>query len=69
MSTLYLTDAAQITDAAQLIDLFGIRASDEAAVRAGKSALIGNYVHYCRWRQVERLIDVMTATEAPGTVH
>lgn len=69
MTDLYLTDAAQITDAAHLIAAHGDEAADEAMARAGRSALIGNFVHYCRWRQVERLIDVLTATEAPGTVH
>ncbi|MDE0878218.1 MAG: hypothetical protein OSB00_06065 [Sphingomonas bacterium] len=69
MSPLFLTDTTQITDAAQLIATFGSGAGGEAAARAGKSAVIGNHITYCRWRQVERLIDVLTATEAPGTVH
>jgi hypothetical protein len=69
MTDLFLTDAAQITDAAQLIASFGNRAGDEAAARADRSAFLGNHIHYCRWRQVGRLIDLMTETKASGTLH
>ena len=69
MANLYLADASQVTDAATLIATFGETAGIEAAVRAGRSRDLGNHIHFCRWRQIERLIDVMTATEATGTRH
>lgn len=66
---LYLADAAAITDADHLIATFGESAGLEAAARASRSRDIGNYVHFCRWRQVGRLIELLEAREAVGTVH
>ena len=65
----YIADARSVTDAADLIASFGQRAGDEAADRANRSRDIGNYVHFCHWRQIERLILVMSAPCALGTVH
>jgi len=69
MSALYLADAEQVVEAADLIADFGDAAPVEAAIRAGRMRDIGNYVHFCRWRQTERLIAVMTSDAAVGTVH
>lgn len=69
MATLYLADAQQVVEAADLIAAFGDEAPVEAAIRAGRMRDIGNYVHFCRWRQTERLIALMTSNEAVGTVH
>lgn len=69
MAALYLADAEQVTEAADLIDAFGEQASVEAAIRAGHMRDIGNAVHFCRWRQTERLIAVMVSDEAIGTIH
>ena len=66
---LYLADVAAIADADHLIATFGSSAGLEAAARAGRSRDIGNYVHFCRWRQVERLIDLLEQRKAVGTVH
>ena len=41
----------------------------EAAARADESRDIGNYLHFCRWRQIERLILLLSAESAIGTVH
>ena len=65
----YIADRRAVHDAADLIDAFGAAAGDEAAVRAGRSRDIGNHIHFCHWRQIERLIAVMAAPCAPGTVH
>ncbi len=65
----YLADATQVADAAILMTLFGDAAGDEAAARAGRSRDLGNHIHYCRWRQVERLIALLAAQEPIGTVH
>jgi hypothetical protein len=69
MAAIYLADPDQVTEAADLIAAFGEQASVEAAIRAGHMRDIGNYVHFCRWRQTERLIAVMVSDEAVGTVH
>ena len=65
----YIADVRAITDATDLIAAFGNGAGNEAAIRADRSRDIGNHVHFCRWRQIERLIVVMTAPCAIGTVH
>ncbi|TPG12626.1 hypothetical protein [Sphingomonas oligophenolica] len=69
MNDLYLTDARQVSDATALIATYGETAAAEAATRADRSATIGNAIAFCRWRQIERLIEVMAATEACGTIH
>ncbi len=69
MSALYLADAQQVVEAAELIATFGDEAPVEAAIRAGRMRDIGNHLHFCRWRQTERLIALMASDEAVGTVH
>ena len=66
---LYLADAGHVADAADLIAVFGESAGLEAATRASRSRDIGNHIHFCRWRQVERLIEVMASPAAVGTIH
>lgn len=69
---MYLPLYVQPGDVAQaevLIANFGAQASIEAAERAEASRNIGNYIHYCRWRQIERLIIMLTARTTLGTVH
>lgn len=68
-SFLYLSDQSAVADAAQLIAAHGARAADEAAARADQSRDIGNHLRFCHWRQIARLIAVMAADEAVGTVH
>ena len=65
----YVADRAMLTQATDLIARFGGDAVVEAAVRADRSRDLGNVVHFCRWRQVERLIALLTADEIVGTVH
>lgn len=65
----YLADAAQVATATDLLSSFGDEAGNEAAIRAERSRDIGNHIHFCRWRQIERLIAVMQADEAFGTIH
>ena len=52
-----------------LIEQFGQSAGLEAADRAVKSRNVGNHLRYCRWRQIERLIIVLSAQTTFGTVH
>jgi len=65
----YLADRAQVVDATKLIALFGDDAGMQAAARADESRDIGNYLHFCRWRQIERLIVLLSVESAIGTVH
>ncbi len=66
----YLPDAAAAADAAELIERFGIYAAGEAAARADRSRGLGNVVHFCRWRQIERMIALLSSTErGSATLH
>lgn len=65
----YVADRGEAIDAADLITMFGAQAGMEAAARADRSRDLGNYLHFCRWRQIERLIVLLSAERAVGTVH
>ena len=70
MSTIpYLADRAHVSDAAELIAVFGDDAGFEAAARADKYRDLGNHLNFCRWRQIERLVVLMSVKRAGGTVH
>ena len=65
----YLAASRPLHDAAELLKLFGAFAVDEAAARADRSRALGNHVHFCRWREVGRLLELLDNTEASGTIH
>lgn len=65
----YLCDRQQLSTASDLIVRYGVHAATEAALRAGRSRDVGNHIHFCRWRQIERLIDLLAVGRAQGTVH
>lgn len=65
----YLADTRPHLDAAELLAMFGAEAATEAAARAVRSRTLGNHLHFCRWRQVERLIAVLDNGHAAGTIH
>ena len=56
-------------DAADLISRFGAYAADEAAQRADRSRALGNHLHFCRWREVGRLLELLGSDSAAGTLH
>lgn len=58
-----------VVEAETLIDRFGQAAGLAAADRAKASRNIGNHLHYCRWRQIERLIIMLSVETTLGTVH
>lgn len=58
-----------VIEAKTLIHRFGKSAGLEAADRAEASRNIGNHLHYCRWRQIERLIIMLSVETTLGTVH
>lgn len=65
----YVADRATLAAATDLIDRFGGHAAIEAASRADRSRDLGNVVHFCRWRQIERLVALLTAEAPVVTVH
>lgn len=65
----HVADRASWEDAAWLITEYGAEAGDEAAARADRSRDLGNVRHFCRWRQVERLISILARETADGTLH
>ncbi len=58
-----------VTEAEALIDQFGEAAGLEAADRAEASRNVGNHLNFCRWRQIERLIIMLSVETTLGTVH
>lgn len=69
MPHFYLADRHMVADASSLMRSFGAYAADEAALRAERSRSVGNVVHFCRWRQVERLVRLLETDKPIGTVH
>jgi hypothetical protein len=66
---IYLADAGHVADAAHLLATHGGDAVRQAELRAGRSRDLGNHVHFCRWRQVGRLIGLLVDDRVTGTVH
>lgn len=66
---LFLADRTSVHAAEDLIATFGDDAGSQAAARADKSRDLGNHIHFCRWRQIERLVALMSVGRAVGTVH
>lgn len=62
-------DSSHYSDAERLITNYGEEAGLEAANRADKSRSLGNHLHYCKWRQVERLCVLLSIDQSIGTVH
>ncbi len=58
-----------VVEAETLISRFGKEASLEAAERAEDSRNRGNHIQFARWRQIERLILMLSVKTAVGTVH
>ena len=69
MRTHVITDRAALTEATDLISRFGEHARLEAASRASRSRSLGNVIHFCRWRQIERAIEMLSAEDQAGSVH
>jgi hypothetical protein len=65
----HLPDRYAAAEAAELIARFGDHAAGEAAARAGRSADLGNLIHFCRWRQIERMILLLASDRSTHTIH
>jgi hypothetical protein len=66
---IHLPDRTAVADADALISRFGEHAASEAARLAGLSRSLGNVVHYCRWRQIERMIGRLAQGQGQATLH
>ena len=64
-----LSDRAAWAEANDLMIRFGEFAGLEAAIRADRSRILGNLVHFCHWRSIEHAIRVLSNEQAPGTIH
>jgi hypothetical protein len=58
-----------VIEAEALITNFGKAAGLEAAERAEASRNIGNHIQFCRWRQIERLVIMLSVEVTLGTIH
>jgi hypothetical protein len=67
--SVYVSDRSALADAAELIDRFGDFAGSEAKLRADRSRGLGNVIHFCRWRQIERTIEMLQDEAGSGLVH
>ena len=65
----HITGRGAFAEASELIDRFGDHAVSEAKARASRSRDLGNVVHFCRWREVERMIGTLGEEEPEGAVH
>lgn len=65
----YVTDRAALTGANDLIADFGDHARIEAAIRADRSRSLGNIIHFCHWRKIERTIEMLGDKDVTGTIH
>lgn len=65
----FIAGRLALAEASDLIDRFGEEAVIEAAARAERSRHAGNVLHFCHWRQIERVIATLSSDEVHGTVH
>jgi hypothetical protein len=65
----HVQDREALAAATDLIAKFGAHAQLEAAARAHRSRSLGNVLHFCHWRQIERTIEMLSGEEVTGTVH
>lgn len=68
-SHIHLPDRSAAADATELIARFGQHAASEAAARADRSRELGNVIHFCRWRQIERMIVLLASNGAGHSLH
>lgn len=62
-------DRTSVDEATQLIAVFGEDAVVEAATRADRFRNAGNLTLFCRWRQVERAVQLLQLEDVVGELH
>ena len=65
----HLTDRETLQEATELLAHYGEHAISEAALRADRSRALGNVLHFCRWRQIERTIEMLRTADVTGSIH
>jgi hypothetical protein len=65
----YIFDSEAVSDAHELLTHYGEHARSEAAARASRSRELGNIIHFCRWRQIARLVEWLDSDEIDATLH
>jgi hypothetical protein len=69
MQVPFLGNRKSLDDATELMRAFGVHAGTEAASRADKSRDLGNHINFCHWRQIERMIFLLSMQQPVGTIH
>jgi hypothetical protein len=69
METPFIHGRLALSDASELMQLFGDDAGFEAAARAERSRDEGNVARFCHWRQIERVIATLSCEEVRGSIH
>lgn len=69
MDTPFIRNRDALAEAMLLLEQYGDDAGFVAGSRAEKSRDNDNVILFCHWRQIERVIVTLSATEAPGTIH
>ena len=62
----FLASDAAFADAAELIERFGADACEQAKLRASRSRDLGNVIHFCHWREIERMIEALSLEGVSG---
>ena len=65
----FVADRQSALDAARLLEDHGAAAPVAAAANAALSRDRGNVAHFCRWRQIGRLIAAMADADGEQTRH
>jgi hypothetical protein len=65
----YIADRTTLDQATALIADFGEEAGKHAAAHWHSSRTNGNVSQFCRWRQIERLIAILSTDRAVATIH
>ncbi|WP_373487849.1 hypothetical protein [Blastomonas sp.] len=65
----YIGSREAYDDACILLSRYGDAAGLEASERAEAARNVGNHIHFCHWRQIERLLVIMTIDQSIGTIH
>ena len=65
----FLADRLTVDDANAMISKHGDEAGFAAAARAEQYRVLGNHLHFARWRQIERLITYLSVEDVLDTVH
>jgi hypothetical protein len=65
----HIADASEAALATDLIETFGSAAAAAARSQADRSRDLGNHLHFCRWRQIARLIALLDDPRGAATLH